>query len=100
FSHPSPADIFAEHAALSAFENDGARDFDIGAYAGVDAETYEELAPFQWPAPSQGTPLWPAGQAGRPEGGVQAGHSSASTRFFANGNFYTPDGKARFIPIR
>ncbi|TIL79522.1 MAG: hypothetical protein E5Y81_09140, partial [Mesorhizobium sp.] len=38
--------------------------------------------------------------AGRPEGGVQAGHSSASTRFFANGNFYTPDGKARFIPIR
>ncbi|TJV43943.1 MAG: nitrate reductase, partial [Mesorhizobium sp.] len=137
FSHPSPADIFAEHAALSAFENDGARDFDIGAYAGVDAETYEELAPFQWPAPSQGTPLWPAGHlplrggdqpsswpslvvnvaerapsvelpisplegemAGRPEGGVQAGHSSASTRFFANGNFYTPDGKARFIPIR
>ncbi|RWO10286.1 MAG: nitrate reductase [Mesorhizobium sp.] len=137
FSHPSPANIFAEHAALSAFENDGARDFDIGAYAGVDAETYEELAPFQWPAPSQGTPLWPAGHlplrggdqpsswpslvvnvaerapsvelpisplegemAGRPEGGVQAGHSSASTRFFANGNFYTPDGKACFIPIR
>ncbi|RWO02693.1 nitrate reductase [Mesorhizobium sp.] len=137
FSHPSPADIFAEHAALSAFENDGARDFDIGAYAGVDAEDYDALAPFQWPAPSQGTPLWPAGHlplrggdqpsswpslvvnvaerapsvelpisplegemAGRPEEGVQAGHSSASTRFFANGNFYTPDGKARFIPIR
>ncbi|MER9578282.1 MULTISPECIES: molybdopterin-dependent oxidoreductase [unclassified Mesorhizobium] len=137
FSHVSPADIFAEHAALSGFENDGVRDFDIGAYAGIDAGTYEELAPFQWPAPSQGTPLWPAGHlplkgrdwmsppvspivaiaekavpakppisplegemAGRPEGGVQAGHSSASTRFFANGNFYTPDGKARFIAIR
>ncbi|CAH2398379.1 nitrate reductase [Mesorhizobium escarrei] len=137
FSHALPADVFAEHAALSAFENDGARDFDIGAYAGVDAETYEELAPFQWPAPSPGTPLWPAGHlplkggdrmspsfspiadvaekalqrklpisplegemAGRPEGGVQAGHSSPSTRFFANGNFYTPNGKARFIPIR
>ena len=26
-----PADIFREHAALSAFENDGSRDFDIGA---------------------------------------------------------------------
>ncbi|TIO06690.1 nitrate reductase [Mesorhizobium sp.] len=150
FSHASPAEIFAEHAALSAFENDGARDFDIGAYAGVDAETYEELAPFQWPVPNPGTPLWPAGNlplrggdqpspwpspvvsvaerapsvelpisplegemAGRPEGGVQAGLSSeehvqagrrlegnASTRFFANGNFYTPDRKARFIAIR
>ncbi|WP_192365457.1 molybdopterin oxidoreductase family protein, partial [Mesorhizobium mediterraneum] len=147
FSHASPADIFAEHAALSAFENDGTRDFDIGAYAGTDGEAYDALVPFQWPAPSPCTPLWPAGHlprkggdrlplrpspisntargepapkllisalagemAGRPEGGaqaesekdlgVQARHASPSTRFFANGNFYTPDGKARFIPIR
>ncbi|TIQ49689.1 MAG: hypothetical protein E5X64_45955, partial [Mesorhizobium sp.] len=50
--HPSPADIFAEHAALSAFDNDGARDFDIGAYAGVDGEDYDALVPFQWPAPA------------------------------------------------
>ena len=34
FAYASPAEIFAEHAALSAFENDGARDFDIGAHAG------------------------------------------------------------------
>ncbi|MER9557238.1 MULTISPECIES: molybdopterin-dependent oxidoreductase [unclassified Mesorhizobium] len=137
FSHVSPANIFAEHAALSTFENDGARDFDIGAYAGIDAGTYEELAPFQWPAPSQGTPLWPAGHlplkggdwmsppvspivaiaekvvpaklpispfegemAGRPEGRARRQPEVKSTRFFANGNFYTPDGKARFIAIR
>ncbi|AZN97583.1 nitrate reductase [Mesorhizobium sp. M9A.F.Ca.ET.002.03.1.2] len=137
FSHASPAEMFAEHAALSAFENDSARDFDIGAYAGIDAATYAALDPFQWPAPSPGTPLWPAGHlprkggdhpslrpsqianvaewaasstlpisplageiAGRPEGGAQAGHSSASTRFFANGGFYTPDRKARFIAVR
>ncbi|MER8392008.1 molybdopterin-dependent oxidoreductase [Mesorhizobium sp. M1340] len=137
FSHVSPADIFAEHAALSAFENDSARDFDIGAYADVDAETYEELAPFQWPAPSQATPLWPAGHlprkggdrlssrpslisnaargepapklpisplagemAGRPEGGAWRQPEDKSTRFFANGSFYTPDRKARFIAIR
>ena len=31
-----PPDIFREHAALSAFENDGARDFDIGSLAGFD----------------------------------------------------------------
>ncbi|TIS98305.1 molybdopterin-dependent oxidoreductase, partial [Mesorhizobium sp.] len=52
FSHASPSKLFAEHAALSAFENDGARDFDIGAYEGIDGEAYEELAPFQWPAPT------------------------------------------------
>ena len=33
FSFASAADIFREHAALSAFENDGGRDFDIGALA-------------------------------------------------------------------
>ncbi|MER8373231.1 molybdopterin-dependent oxidoreductase [Mesorhizobium sp. M1406] len=80
FSHATPAEVFAEHAALSGFENDGARDFDIGAYAGVDAERYEALEPFQWPAPST---------TGR-----------QPVRFFANGNFYTPDRKARFIAIR
>ncbi|TRC90935.1 nitrate reductase [Mesorhizobium sp. WSM4310] len=61
FGHETPAEIFGEHAALSGFQNDGARDFDIGAYASVDDETYAALEPFQWPAPSQGTPLWPAG---------------------------------------
>ncbi|PAP96620.1 nitrate reductase [Mesorhizobium wenxiniae] len=125
FSYASPAAIFAEHAALSAFENDGARDFDIGAYAGVDAETYEELAPFQWPAPASPSPsrggsaraLSEAKQAGR--GGVRgaspppprlsrlAAQSSLADpplkgegiRFFANGGYYTPDRKARFIAI-
>ncbi|RWE22983.1 MAG: nitrate reductase, partial [Mesorhizobium sp.] len=61
FGHETPGAIFAEHATLSGFENDGARDFDIGGYGGVDAQAYETLAPFQWPAPSRGAPLWPAG---------------------------------------
>ena len=38
--------------------------------------------------------------AGRPEGGAQAEHGPSSVRFFADGNFYTPDRKARFIAIR
>ena len=33
FRLPHAADVFREHAALSAFENDGTRDFDIGALA-------------------------------------------------------------------
>lgn len=88
FSYASPAEVFAEHAALSGFENDGARDFDIGAYAGVDGEDYDALEPFQWP--SQG--------GGWPEGVGTTGRQP--TRFFANGDFYTPDRKARFIAIR
>ena len=76
FSYGSPAEIFAEHAALSAFENEGTRDFDIGAYAGLDIAGFDGLAPFQWPAPS--------GQEQR-------------SRFFADGHFYTADRKARFV---
>jgi len=72
FRHAS--EIFAEHAALSGFENLGSRDFDI---SGVDPKFYDGMAPFQWPRPQ-------AGDAG-------------TTRFFADGRFYHADGKARFI---
>ncbi|MRG66997.1 molybdopterin-dependent oxidoreductase [Rhizobium pusense] len=72
FRHAS--EIFAEHAALSGFENLGSRDFDI---SGVDPKVYDRMAPFQWPRPQ-------AGDAG-------------TTRFFADGRFYHADGKARFI---
>lgn len=79
FGYASPAEIFAEHAALSSFENDGARDFDIGAYGNIDDAAFEKLQPFQWPRPQQGAP--------------------AETRFFGDGQFFTPDGKARFIAV-
>ncbi|MGV3633868.1 MAG: molybdopterin-dependent oxidoreductase [Pseudorhodoplanes sp.] len=77
FDFTSAADIFREHAALSAFENDGSRDFDIGAFAEIRERAFDALAPFQWP---------------------QAGETSAGdTRFFAEGGFYTPDRKGRFV---
>ena len=69
FAWPGPAEIFREHARLSAFENDGSRDFDIGAAAAAD---YQTLAPFQW--------------GGR--------------RLFAQGRFFTPDGRARMVAVR
>lgn len=72
FRHAS--EIFAEHAALSGFENLGSRDFDI---SGVDPKVYDGMAPLQWPRPQ-------AGDAG-------------TTRFFEDGRFYHADGKARFI---
>ncbi|VFU16724.1 nitrate reductase [Methylocella tundrae] len=79
FSYASPAEIFSEHAALSAFENDGARAFDIGALAGIDLAHFDGLGPFQWPRPD--------------------GDAPAETRFFGDGQFFTPDRKARFIAI-
>ncbi|MGI2034061.1 molybdopterin-dependent oxidoreductase [Rhizobium panacihumi] len=79
FDHLSPADIFAEHAALSSFENEGTRDFDIGAHAAVDQHGYDTLAPFQWPQP--------------------VGDGNRETRFFANGGFYHPDRRARFVAV-
>ena len=80
FSYANAAEIFAEHAALSAAENAGTRDFDIGACADITTASYDALAPFQWPQPAGTTP--------------------AETRFFANGKFFTPDRRGRFIPTQ
>jgi assimilatory nitrate reductase catalytic subunit len=76
FAYTCVADIFREHAAMSAFENDGTRDFDIGALAEIDNEEFDRLDPVQWP---------------------QRTRSAEETRFFAQGGFYTADRKARFI---
>ncbi len=78
FAYAEPVEIFAEHAALSTFENSGARDFDIGCSAGLDADGYDDLEPFQWPRA--------AGTAGTP-------------RMFEDGRYFTPDGNARFVPV-
>ncbi|QJD17765.1 nitrate reductase [Paracoccus sanguinis] len=73
FDWTGPAAIFAEHARLSAVAAALGGDFDIGALSGVD---YATLAPLTWP---QG--------------------ASTQRRFFADGRFHTPDGRARMIPV-
>jgi assimilatory nitrate reductase catalytic subunit len=77
FAYRSAADIFREHAALSSFENNGARDFDIGGLSLLSDRQYEALEPVQWP--------------------VRASAGRRDTRFFATGGFFTPDRRARFI---
>ncbi|MCT8997161.1 nitrate reductase [Chelativorans intermedius] len=77
FSYAGPADIFREHAALSACENEGTRDFDIGLHAGIEAADYAMMRPFQWPA-REGEEV---------------------SRLFAAGGFYTPDRRARFVAV-
>src|SRR5215216_1165041 len=76
FGFSSAADIFREHAALSAFENEGARDFDIGALASLSDSDFDAMAPVQWPARQGAEP---------------------QARFFAEGGFFASDFKARFI---
>ncbi len=79
FGYAGPTEIYAEHAALSAFENDGSRDFDIGSHAGSTKQSYDALEPVQWPV-----------RAGRPLG---------TARLFAQGGFFTGDGRARMTPL-
>jgi len=79
FSYDSVHEIFAEHAALSAFENKGKRDFDIGYYQNIDKQSYDNLLPIQWPVTQE-----------QPNG---------TSRMFSDGHFYTPNKKAKFIPI-
>ena len=78
FSYSEPDEIFREHAALSAFENAGTRNFDIGACAEIDAAGYDDLAPFQWP---------------------RRGGEHGTARLFAEGGYVTQDRKARFVRV-
>jgi assimilatory nitrate reductase catalytic subunit len=79
FDWRTPGEIFREHAALSAFENDGSRDFDIGALAELDTRDYDRMEAVQWPA--------------------KKGAARAESRFFAEGGFYTADRRARFVVV-
>ncbi len=56
FDFDGPAAIFREHAALSGFDNNGTRDFDISAFAEISDADYDALAPFQWPRPAGAQP--------------------------------------------
>jgi len=76
FDFKSAADVFREHAALSAFENDGSRDFDIGRLASLPDDAFDAMIPVQWP--------------------IREG-SEPQARFFADGHFYANDRKARFV---
>ena len=79
FAYTGPHDIYAEHAALSAFENHGTRDFDIGAHAGLDRDGYDGLEPVQWPVP-----------AGRPQG---------TARLFGDGHYFGSGQRAQMRPL-
>jgi assimilatory nitrate reductase catalytic subunit len=70
FTYDRPADVYREHARLSAYRNEGRRLFDIGHHAALTNAQYEAMEPVRW-------------------GGMP----------FADGRFPTPDGKARLVAV-
>ena len=70
FGYDRPAEIYREHARLSAYRNEGRRLFDLGFHAAISNRDYDALEPVRW----CGTP-------------------------FAGGRFPTPDGKARLVAV-
>ena len=77
FHYSGPHEIFVEHAALSGYNNNGARAFDISALASLDKSAYDALAPIQWP--------------------VNAQHPTGSARMLSDHRFFTASGRARFV---
>ncbi|HKM95937.1 MAG TPA: nitrate reductase [Buttiauxella sp.] len=49
FNWQHPHEIFSEHAALSGYENNGSRAFDISGLANLSREQYDALEPVRWP---------------------------------------------------
>ncbi|PTQ87926.1 nitrate reductase [Agitococcus lubricus] len=83
FDYQSPADVFNEHIALSAFENDaniesGLRDFNLVGLGQLNTQQYNALQPIQWPVLNK---------------------DQGTARLFAQGQFYTPNRLARFMPL-
>ena len=82
FDYQGAADIFREHAALSGFENNreqARRAFDISALANISDQEYDFLTPVQWP--------------------LNAASPNGTPRLFSEGDFFTPNGRARFIAV-
>lgn len=82
FDYQSPLEIFREHAALSGFENDcqhGLRDFDLSALADITSHAFDNMPAMQWP--------------------INCQHPGGRARLFADGAFFSADGKARLLAI-
>jgi assimilatory nitrate reductase catalytic subunit len=70
FAYDTPADIWREHARLTAYQNDGARVLNLAGHAAIGNLAYDAMEPFRW----GGTP-------------------------FADGCFPTPGGRARMVKV-
>lgn len=77
FPYESSYDVFREHVALSAFENQGGRDFDLSGWMDLSRAGFDGIEPTQWPVGTY-----------------------AKDRFFEDGRFYTASGKGNMVPVQ
>ena len=82
FDYQTSADIFREHAALSGFENNQQRLFDISELAHLNDDEYQTLKPIQWPIT------------------LTQGKLHGQNRLFTRGIFSTANGRANFHPVK
>jgi len=80
FDYGKPADIFREHASLSAHENRGERIFNLAGLVKLTDNDYDALEPVQWPV------LTDSG-------------ATDSARLFTDGRFATDNHRACFVAI-
>ncbi|MFL6658958.1 MAG: molybdopterin-dependent oxidoreductase, partial [Massilia sp.] len=76
FEFGSAAQVFDEHARLSAYRNEGSRVFNLAGLAGQTARQYDQMEPQQWPVAVEG---------------------EGSARLFTDGRFAHTDSRARFV---
>ncbi|USD67558.1 nitrate reductase [Vibrio sp. SCSIO 43136] len=82
FTYLHEGQVFKEYAELTTQGNlNGERDFNLIGLTQLDDKGYSRLTPQQWPVT-------------KPQSEV------VNQRLFANGKFFTPDNKARFIPVQ
>ena len=81
FDYQNEAQIFKEHAQLSALASQHTASFDIGALAELNGSQYQRMNPVQWPQAKAGT------------------IELQDLRLFADGKFPTPDGRANMVPV-
>lgn len=79
FSFNTVAEVFDEHARLSAIGNFGTRDFDIAGLCDLRPAEYDDLQPIQWP--------------------VRPDCTDGQKRLFGDGRFFTATGKANMIAV-
>ena len=77
FAYRSAVEVFREHAALSGLAGQLGRDFDISGLSDISEADFHSFAPRQWP--------------------ITKGEDN--TRFFADGGFFTADGRARMLAV-
>jgi len=77
FDFNTPAEVFKEWALMTELSVKAQKDLDITLLADLDEAAYDAFKPVQWPMKADQT----------------------DTRFFAKGQFYTEDRKARMLAI-